>query len=109
MKVLVIGGTRFFVKQAAGILGTTLELVNIPSDLLNRTPLGTSFSPYFSRRPFVLDIQKLPSVAGNSLAVHPLDIFQNIFPLPLVQDKLQEIIYNVFIAQKSRRKGARNA
>jgi len=50
--------TQSFIKMAAGTLGKKPELVDIPSGLLNRTPLKTSFSPYFSRRPFVMDAAK---------------------------------------------------
>jgi dTDP-glucose 4,6-dehydratase len=51
--------TRSFIRKAAEILGRKPELVDIPSSVLNKTPLKTSFSPYFSRRPFVLDVQKV--------------------------------------------------
>jgi nucleoside-diphosphate-sugar epimerase len=50
--------TKSFISMAAGILGKKPELVDIPSGLLNRTPLKTSFSPYFSRRAFVMDVAK---------------------------------------------------
>lgn len=49
---------RAFVLKAAEILETDVELVDIPTDVLNKTQLGTAFSPFFSRRPFVLDVQK---------------------------------------------------
>jgi nucleoside-diphosphate-sugar epimerase len=49
---------RAFVLKAAEVMGKTVELVDIPSRVLERAGLGTSFSPLFSRRPFILDIQK---------------------------------------------------
>ena len=50
--------TKSFIDMAAGILGKKTELVDIPSGLLNRTRLKTTFSPFFSRRAFVLDVAK---------------------------------------------------
>jgi len=49
---------REFVLKAAEILEVDVELVDIPSKILAKTSLGTSFSPFFSRRPFVMDTQK---------------------------------------------------
>jgi nucleoside-diphosphate-sugar epimerase len=49
---------REFVLKAAEILRVDVELVDIPSRVLAKTSLGTSFSPFFGRRPFVMDIQK---------------------------------------------------
>lgn len=49
---------RAFVLKAAEVMGKTVELVDIPSRVLERVGLGTSFSPLFSRRPFILDTQK---------------------------------------------------
>jgi len=53
-----IFSTKSFIQKAASILKKVPEFVDIPSDKLKRTPLKTSFSPYFSRRPFILDIGK---------------------------------------------------
>jgi nucleoside-diphosphate-sugar epimerase len=49
---------REFVLKAAEILRVEVELVDIPSRVLAKASLGTSFSPFFGRRPFVMDIQK---------------------------------------------------
>ncbi len=49
---------RTFVLKAAEIMGIAAELVDIPSKVLERPGLGTSFSPLFSRRPFILDVRK---------------------------------------------------
>lgn len=49
---------RAFVLKASEILGREVELVDIPSAFLEKAGLGTSFSPFFMRRPFVLDTQK---------------------------------------------------
>jgi len=49
---------RTLVLKAAEIMGVTVELVDIPSKVLESVGLSTSFSPLFSRRPFILDIQK---------------------------------------------------
>lgn len=49
---------RIFVLKAAEILGRKVELVDIPSKILEKTSIGLSFSPFSMRRPFVLDVQK---------------------------------------------------
>lgn len=49
---------RAFVLKAAEVLGKKVELVDIPSSVLEEAGLGTAFSPFFTRRPFVLDTQK---------------------------------------------------
>lgn len=49
---------REFVLKAAAILDVDVELVDIPAKVLAETSLGTSFSPFFGRRPFVMDAQK---------------------------------------------------
>jgi nucleoside-diphosphate-sugar epimerase len=49
---------RAFILKAAEILEVDAELVDIPSQILAKTSLGTSFSPYFGRRPFVMDARK---------------------------------------------------
>ncbi len=49
---------REFVLKAAEILEVDVDLVDIPSRILAQTSLGTSFSPFFGRRPFVMDCRK---------------------------------------------------
>jgi nucleoside-diphosphate-sugar epimerase len=49
---------RGFVLAAARIMGREPELVDIPSAVLKASGLGTSFSPLFTRRPFVLVTEK---------------------------------------------------
>jgi len=49
---------RAFILKAAEALNKKVELVDIPSVVLERAGLGTVFSPFFTRRPFVLDTQK---------------------------------------------------
>lgn len=49
---------RAFVRAAARTLNRQPDLVGIPSDVLERVSLGTSFSPFFRRRPFILSTEK---------------------------------------------------
>jgi nucleoside-diphosphate-sugar epimerase len=49
---------RAFVLRAAEILNRKVELVDIPTDVLDKTGLGTSFSPLSMRRLFILNTQK---------------------------------------------------
>ena len=49
---------REFVLKAAEILKVDVELVDIPSKVLVKASLGTSFSPFFGRRPFVMNTDK---------------------------------------------------
>jgi nucleoside-diphosphate-sugar epimerase len=49
---------RNFILKAAEILGKKVELVDIPTKILVSTSLGTSFSPYSMRRPFILSVEK---------------------------------------------------
>jgi nucleoside-diphosphate-sugar epimerase len=49
---------KTFVLKAAEIMGVTVELVDIPSRVLDKVGLGISFSPLSSRRPFILDVKK---------------------------------------------------
>ncbi len=49
---------RSFVQEAARILGRNPDLVDVPSWVLDKSGLGTSFSPFFMRRPFVLSTEK---------------------------------------------------
>lgn len=55
---------RAFVREASEILGKSVEMVDIPSDILEKVSLGTSFSPLFHRRPFVLDVHKAEQDLG---------------------------------------------
>ncbi|MFC2166227.1 NAD-dependent epimerase/dehydratase family protein, partial [Acidobacteriota bacterium] len=55
---------RAFVKEASEVMGNSVELVDIPSDLLEKASLGTLFSPLFHRRPFVLDVHKAEKDLG---------------------------------------------
>jgi nucleoside-diphosphate-sugar epimerase len=64
---------RTFVLKAAEIMGSTVELVDIPSKVLESVGLGTSFSPLFSRRPFILDVQKAQKEL--SFASTPFDLW----------------------------------
>ena len=57
---------REFVLKAAEILDVDVELVDIPSRILAKASLGTSFSPFFGRRPFVMDTQKARRELGFS-------------------------------------------
>lgn len=61
---------REFVKIASELIGTSVELIDIPSEILKIASMGTSFSPLFHRRPFVLDIHK----AVKDLGFTPTDI-----------------------------------
>jgi nucleoside-diphosphate-sugar epimerase len=49
---------RGFVLAAARILGRQPDLVDIPTDVLEASALGTSFSPFSMRRPFILSTEK---------------------------------------------------
>jgi len=49
---------RAFVLKAASLMNLTPELVEIPSDVLDRSGLGTEFSPFSQRRPFVMAAAK---------------------------------------------------
>jgi len=49
---------RAFVREAAEVMGKSVELIDIPSDILEKASVGTAFSPLFHRRPFVLDVHK---------------------------------------------------
>ena len=57
---------RDFVKKASEIIGKSVELIDVPSDVLDKSSLGTSFSPLFHRRPFVLDVHKAIQSLGFS-------------------------------------------
>jgi len=49
---------RNFVLKSAEILNRKIEIVDIPSKILEKTSFGVAFSPFSSRRPFILDVQK---------------------------------------------------
>lgn len=49
---------RAFVLKACQILERSIELVDIPIHVLEKASLGTNFSPFSMRRPFILDTQK---------------------------------------------------
>lgn len=49
---------RSFVQAAAGIMGQDIEMIDIPSRILQSLPCGLSISPFSSRRPFVLSVDK---------------------------------------------------
>jgi len=49
---------RDFVLKAGEVLGIKTKLVDIPSEILAKCSLGTTFSPLFGRRPFVLNVRK---------------------------------------------------
>ena len=49
---------RGFIEIAAEIMGRQLEIVDIPSKLLQALPCGLSISPFSSRRAFVLSVDK---------------------------------------------------
>ncbi len=57
---------RGFVLQAARIMKKKVDLVDIPTDVLERTILGTDFSPYSKRRPFILSVDKAKKILGYS-------------------------------------------
>jgi len=49
---------RSFILKAAEILERKVKLVDIPSRVLEKISLGTSFSPFSRRRPFILSTEK---------------------------------------------------
>ncbi len=49
---------RAFVQEAARLLDCQPELVNIPTEVLERVSMGTDFSPFSSRRPFIMVTDK---------------------------------------------------
>jgi len=49
---------RSFILKAAQILEKKVELVDIPSHVLNEISLGTDFSPFSTCRPFILSTEK---------------------------------------------------
>jgi nucleoside-diphosphate-sugar epimerase len=57
---------RGFVLAAARILNREPELVEIPSDVLEASSLGTSFSPLSTRRPFVMSTERARHELGFS-------------------------------------------
>ncbi len=57
---------KLFVQKAAEIMERKVEMVDIPSDVLQKLGLGTSFSPFSMRRPFILDVRKAKEELGFS-------------------------------------------
>jgi nucleoside-diphosphate-sugar epimerase len=57
---------RGFVLAAARILNREPELVEIPTDVLEASSLGTSFSPLSTRRPFVMSTERARCELGFS-------------------------------------------
>jgi nucleoside-diphosphate-sugar epimerase len=55
---------RSFVLQAAKIMQKNVEIVDIPTDVLEKMELGTDFSPYSRRRPFILSVEKAKRILG---------------------------------------------
>ena len=49
---------RRFMQAAARILGQNPDFVDVPSWVLDESGLGTSFSPFSMRRPFILSTEK---------------------------------------------------
>jgi len=49
---------RAFVIAAARVLDRQPDLVDIPTDVLEASSIGTSFSPFSARRPFILSTEK---------------------------------------------------
>jgi nucleoside-diphosphate-sugar epimerase len=57
---------RALVLKAAAFMGLTPEIADIPSDVLKRAGLGTDFSPFSLRRPFVMASNKAERDLGFS-------------------------------------------
>ena len=55
---------REFVLKAARILGVNPELVDIPRQVLDGSGLGVGFSPFSSRRPFILSTERAERELG---------------------------------------------
>jgi nucleoside-diphosphate-sugar epimerase len=55
---------REFVLKAAQILGAKPELVDIPRPVLEEAGLGVGFSPFSSRRPFILSVDRAERELG---------------------------------------------
>ncbi len=55
---------REFVLKAAQILGAKPELVDIPRPVLEEAGLGIGFSPFSSRRPFILSVERAERELG---------------------------------------------
>ncbi|UCC39231.1 MAG: NAD-dependent epimerase/dehydratase family protein [Candidatus Aminicenantes bacterium] len=64
---------RTFVLKSSEIMNKKIEIVEIPSAILEKAGLGISFSPFSMRRPFVLDIQK--ARRELSFSATPFDIW----------------------------------
>jgi hypothetical protein len=48
-----------------------VELIDVPSQLLDKTHLGTSFSPLFHRKPLILDVER--AIADLKYASTPVE------------------------------------
>ena len=55
---------REFVLKAARLWGATPELVDIPRQVLDDSGLGVGFSPFSSRRPFILSMERAERELG---------------------------------------------
>ena len=64
---------KSFVLHAAKILEKKVDLVDIATPVLEGTVLGTAFSPYSRRRPFILSVEKAKRVL--SFASTPFDLW----------------------------------
>ncbi len=53
-----VTSVRSFVQKSADFLGKSPEIVDIPWQVLVEAGLGTSFSPFSNRRPFILSTDK---------------------------------------------------
>lgn len=64
---------RTFVLKSSEIMNRKVDIVEIPSAVLEKAGLGTSFSPLSMRRPFVLDTQK--AIRELNFSATPFDIW----------------------------------
>lgn len=55
---------RNFVQATAKVMGREIEMIDIPSWVLQSLPCGLSISPFSSRRPFILSIDKAKKEIG---------------------------------------------
>jgi len=64
---------KAFVLKSSEIMKRKVDIVEIPSAVLETAGLGTSFSPFSMRRPFVLDTQK--AIRELNFSATPFDIW----------------------------------
>jgi nucleoside-diphosphate-sugar epimerase len=64
---------RSFIKKAAAVMDVQPELVNLPAELLRQAKIELSFSPFFARRPLILDVSRAREELNYSST--PLDIW----------------------------------